>query len=269
MMFPRLEDYDRFLDGFVSGLEEYKDVCFYGYGSYFERKESFRPWISDFDGGLILDSEVVTDKKKIIELSELLEEASQGTNLDRNHFQFNLMDRGTNRDGRFLSYSDDYVEYIQSEGVVLTESDFVSEIGILKYKLPTLTSAAFNLRSLRNHLLLFRLNQGDQGYIVDRTISGMKKTVKFPKRLLLISDEKLIPRREAKETLEQRFTKVDWDEWERLESMLNEPVETVYHNLQYTETALELSIRSLALVEQMIKDYLDIYPEISGRELRR
>ena len=113
-------DYEEFLTCFSRRLStENKDVCFYVYGSYL--RGSFIAGISDIDGGLILPGGPISSRKKVILIAKSLDESLSDLDID---FDFNLTDRKTNLDGRFLSYSQSMTDYIKENGKVFSGPEY-------------------------------------------------------------------------------------------------------------------------------------------------
>jgi len=137
---PAKEEYDCFVRNFSHELSsKHPDVCFFAYGSFFDGNCDYGR--SDIDGGLIFNSGCVIDKKKLIEISEtlagLLREYPVKTG-------FNPMDTTSSQDGRFLSYSDDYTDFIKKFAKVLSGPDLLYQLNGRNFKSQSLQSASFN-----------------------------------------------------------------------------------------------------------------------------
>lgn len=175
-------DYDNFMDKFSSSLSRnFPDVCFYIYGSYLEGTCDYGR--SDIDGGLIVDSNFITDKTQVLGLARSFSEFCP-RELELN---FNLNDRGTNRDGRFLSYTTDYTNWLKKQGKVVCGPDYVSEMNGLDFKSGNLNSAAFNFRRTRNNFLEsfydLKNNPLKLGEKMDKSLQGLKS---LPKKLIAL-----------------------------------------------------------------------------------
>ena len=192
MRLPSKENYQKFIERFTKELsEKHPDICLYLYGS--NLRDDLDLGTSDIDGGIILDSEIITPKDKIKGLSKILS-LSQSTEGIKT--QFNLLDRQTNKDGRFLSYETNYITYIRQRAEIFGP-DFIKEIKSYEFRSGPTIQSARNLRSLRN-LLLYSEHLGWKNYkeFAEEVIEASRKAVKFPKNLILLQEKVLIENRE-------------------------------------------------------------------------
>ena len=151
MGFPRRDEYDKFMEVFANFVRtQHPSVCFYSYGSYVQG--DFVPGRSDIDGGLILDCGFVTPKDVVHDLANGLDATMMKTNPEIK-VQFNLVDRGISKNGRFLAYDDTYTNHLKRHGRIFAGPDFVQEMNGMNYKRESLRSVAYNLRQVRNGLL--------------------------------------------------------------------------------------------------------------------
>ena len=85
---------------------DFPEVCLYVYGS-FARGEHDSRKRSDIDGGFIFPGGVVLPQDRVLALGNALAEIHGRHKIK---LQFNLLDATTGKDGRFLSYTDDYTQ---------------------------------------------------------------------------------------------------------------------------------------------------------------
>ncbi len=184
------QDYEDFLSRFSEKLDKgHRDVCFYLYGSYITG--GFVSGVSDLDGGLILPGGPVSPRKKTLYIARCLDESLGDLNID---FDFNLLDRKTNNDGRFLSYSQSMTDHIQRSGKVFSGPyHFMDELNGPNYRNEDLKWASMVLRSLRNSLLSSYYDARiDYNDFKKRTKKNLQKAVKFPKQIVLVKHGELI-----------------------------------------------------------------------------
>jgi len=84
------------------------------YGSYV--RGDYVPGRSDIDAVLIFPEDVVTDKIAIGKISRLLYNILIETNVK---FQVTPLDTTVMKDGRFNSFTDDFIEYFRDEGRIM------------------------------------------------------------------------------------------------------------------------------------------------------
>lgn len=267
--FPKPDDYLKFLEIFSSHLKNgFKDICFYTYGSINNPRE-FYSGSSDIDAGLILDSGVISSKhrKKIKQLNEVLAEALIKTRI---RIDLNLLDRQTNCDGRFLSYSQSMTDHIKTDGRIISgPAYFLDELNGLNYRHEDLSHGAFNLRDLRNRFL-FSYYDSYNNYrdFAEGVLSNIKKAVKFPKQLVLIQTGKLIINKaEARKKLQEILEGVDLERIIELNSILRN-TGVLLKELKNRDNAIRLLEDSLDAVELIIRDYLLKYPLVSDKEVK-
>jgi len=265
---PTKQDYTRFMKEFTNELsEQLPNICFYTYGSINNGTCDYGR--SDIDGGLILDSGIVTPKNKILELSKLFSKALNNRGIET---QFNLLDRETCRDGRFLSYTEDYTAWLKDVGKVHCGPSYLKEMNGRDFKSGVLHSASFNFsgpKSVRNTALksLVYLNE-DKDKFVEKILSALDKVVKFPKKLIWLKEEKIIPSRtEAKKRLEKILEDVDLTMIDRIDKLFKKPKQ-LYSKLESVTDSLDLLLDSLGCMEAMVESYIKHFPKISERELK-
>ncbi|MDP2926305.1 MAG: hypothetical protein Q8N99_08050 [Nanoarchaeota archaeon] len=264
----RRENYEAFLEEFKERLGEgHLDVCFYVYGSIYDGKE-FVPGISDIDGGLILDSDrVVLDKGKLKDISEILADSLRRSRVD---IQFNLLDRITGNDGRFLSYTCDFTEFLRNSAQVLSGPDFISQLNGLDYKLGVLNAAAFNFRRIRNtSLCAYNLFENNHPKFLDSTIESLKLTAKFPIKLVYIrTGELILSRSHSRERLSGLIEGIDLSGAKEVSELIRNP-RKLHREMNNKYKAIEWLYLALDSCETMVEAYLREFPDISEREIGR
>ncbi len=263
---PTKENYDGFVMELVGGLgKKHPDICFYAYGSYIDGNCNYGR--SDIDGGLILNSGIVTPKEEVLDLAADLASAL-GKN--RVKTQFNLLDKGTCRDGRFLAYTKDYTDWIRRVGKVLSGPNYLEDLNGLDFKSGVLHNAAFNLRKARNNLLYsFDTINTDPNRFRERTEKVLETLAKLPKFLIwLRRGDIVVPRVRGREELRKMLGDVDLSFLEELEGLLTQPSK-FYSELEDTDRALSLMVKGVDTMEQMVQAYVREFPKASARELRK
>lgn len=266
---PTKKDYDFFVKGFADKLSQhFPDICFYVYGSYASGKANYGR--SDIDGGLILNEEFISPKNKIIMISDMLKQC-----LDKRRVktQFNLLDRGTNKDGRFLSYIVSYTDWIKRGGVVICGPDYRQEMKGLDFKAGELEAASFNFRRIRNGLLyssgdiIKGYNQeGNFGTSLEKAIIGLKG---LAKKLIFLQCGKLYPEAsESFQRIRRMFPELNLEVLKKVNALLRNPrrFREVLESGQSEELKFYQDI--LTQFEQIIQAYVVKFPKVSEREAR-
>lgn len=267
--FPKREMYTRFLDGFSTYLSrDHPNICFFTYGSINNPCE-FIPGISDIDGGIILDSRVVTRCKygKIRDLSIVLKDllVETGISLD-----LNLLDRETSIDGRFLSYAQSFTDHIKTSGKVITgPTHFIDGLNGFNYRDEDLVRCAMTLRSLRNRFLFSEYNhETNPVEFYEGVISNVKKVIKLPKQLILVQNRRLVKGNgESRKALEELLPGIDLKDLSRLVGEIRN-IGNVSKILNDKDRSIELLRDSLYVAESIIQDYLHRFPYACQKEAR-
>ncbi|MBU0957664.1 MAG: hypothetical protein KKF56_02535 [Nanoarchaeota archaeon] len=265
---PPIEAYKNFMIDFTRGLEtHHPDVCFYHYGSGCRGEWSPEKG-SDVDGGLILDEGVRTDKSKVLDISRMLRDCHRKNPIP---LQLNLNDRQTVVDGRFLSYTRDYLDHFERESEIVCGPDFLGEAKGFDYKSGPLYSAAFNLRKLRNRLLsLYDTLENGPHEFEENLLTSIGHAVKFPKKLIWLRgrDDIVTSFPESLKVLrEDVLPSFDVSLLEKLNSFRNIPLLNQLFKADL-ETCVQLYCQSCEAVEELVGAYIERYPEVSDRELR-
>jgi len=275
MNFPKREDYERLVQDISSKIER-SGICFYLYGS-FTRDSDFVPGRSDLDGGFILDANFVTSQADIVYLSHILrgclnvaeEIAGLSSNDPGIKVNFNLMDRATNRDGRFLAYDDSYADYLKVNARIVSGPDFIQEMNGMNYKRESLRSAAYNLRKVRNGLLTYCFDLQEDPQKARRTILSSLNTLwSMPKKILdSLGKELKFEKDTFFETFETVFPEYNSALYVEARWLRKDPLK--YHGiLNDMDEAFNLSLEFLNATEGMVKSYIERFPSVSQLEVR-
>jgi hypothetical protein len=265
---PSREDYVAFMEEFTRKLSrELPTTCFYTYGSINNGDCNYGR--SDIDGGLILDSGIITPKDKVLRLSKLFLTALNDKGIQT---QFNLLDRKTCRDGRFLSYTEDYTAWLKDTAKVCCGPNYLGEMVGRDFKSGVLHSAAFNFcgpGGVRNVLLYSLIDANKDGdEFVEKASKALEKVAKFPKKLIWLREGEIVPSRtEARKRLEKLLGDIDLTPIDRINILLNNP-QRLYDELANRDRAVDVLAESLESMEQMVDSYLRHFPNIGERELR-
>ena len=215
---------------------------------------------------MILPSQVLTDKEQILELARIFADAQKQKRIKT---QFNLLDLGTVRDGRFLSYGRDYTEWLKKEAKVVSGENYLGELNGLDFRSNPLQSAAFNFRRVRNLLFYsYHLAETEPKKLFEKTEVALESIAKFPKSLILLSDGRIIvSRKDAKKELETLVGNIDLSFIESLELLLRDPAR-FYSELENPYNSARLLSQGLECLERMILAYITKFPEVNDREAR-
>jgi len=268
---PSREDYQKFVEDFSDSVKRSKlETCFYLYGSFFN--EDFCPGTSsDLDGGLILDCEFVTPKDTVDKLAAALGHHLRESEVDL-RINFNLMERGVNRDGRFLAYDDTYTDYLKKNARISSGPDFLQEMNGMNYKRGALGSTAYNLRKVRNGLLMHFVNLEEDTIRARKNIFSSRNTLcSTQKKLIELSTGEIFLR--TNETFcrfKELFPNYDTKSLEEALSLKrdSENYHKVLGNLE-NRKSFELSKEFVTATELMIQEYVKQKPEASDFEVRR
>jgi hypothetical protein len=259
------QDYDHFVEMFGEDIRKVQpDTCFYLYGSYIRGRADFGR--SDLDGGIILNDDVVTDEKKIRELSSFIGICMAETRIP---IQFNLMDRETNRDGRFMSYTRGYIDSIKQTAKIVAGPDYVQEMNGLDFKSGALYASSFNLRELRNNLFKSHVIKFEDP---DEYSSNFQKSLErastFPKKMIYLAQDKLVEKKEeALNELQGMFPSLDLSILHEITGLLKSP-DRIYSISNDFQCSFNLSLKALNQSERLIKEYMKKFPNISEREAK-
>lgn len=262
---PGREEYERFMQEFCEQLNRhFSEVCFGYFGSYGKKRAVIGR--ADIDGFLIMPGEIVSDKKLVKGLSQVLASA-----LSRNRIrtQFNLLDEKSSLDGRFISYTKDYVDYLTKGAKVASGPLVHVNMRGYHFRSGVLHSASFNFSGpggVRN-ACLYSLDalQKDYKEFCELVEKAIDKAAKFPKKLVWLKEGKIIPCRRKSADALQSYLGKDYNKLHHINNVLDN-VQDLDDRLQDPEEALGLLYDGLEVMEQMIEDYICKYPNVGKRE---
>jgi hypothetical protein len=266
---PTGKDYTKFMEEFTREISrELPTTCFYTFGSI--NSDDCNYGRSDIDGGLILDSGIVTPKDKILKLSQSFLRVSNDKGIQT---QFNLLDRETCRDGRFLSYTEDYTNWLKESAKVCCGPDYLREMNGKDFKSGVLYNAAFNFcgpGGVRN-ALLYSLVYAEEGRdkFMRKVAKALEKVAKFPKKLIWLREGNIVTSRaKAKTRLEGLLEEMDLTALDRINALLNNP-QQLYEELANQDNAVNILREALGCMENMVNLYLKQFPKIGEREFKQ
>lgn len=258
MAIPIKEDYENFLEEFKKGLESIKGVSFFIYGSYL--RSDFAPGISIIDGFIVLD-DLFTTNKKINSLAGILINSLNKSN-NNIRTKFKVLDKGTASDGRFLTYSNDYVKSLRSNAVKKYGNYNLEDMNGLDYPSRELDSIANNLNDVRKGFL-YNTFKSDP----DKKDFPLRKLLQLPKQLINLSEKKLIEEKdESLKKFSNMFPLYNSLFVENIVELMKDPVK--YEEFFSKDENLNSSIECLTEMERMIKAYVGKFPKISDKEAK-
>lgn len=261
---PKREDYDSFLNSLSTGLKDFQGISFYIYGSR-PGDDNFVYGGSDIDGGFVLDGGVVIDRERVLGLSKLL---SSSKSLYPIRTDLNLLDTKSSIDGRFLSYSKNYVEWIKERGIFLVGDNYFDKFNGFQFKDDELKTLSMNLRSVRNSVL-------NSGYLIDNDYpsfelvfeDSLSKVTKAPKKFVWLREGKIEPsRRKSLEIVRNILPCCDLDYFDFLNDLKDNPLE-IDSLLLDPDKSLSVLLNSMNQLERIVNYYIDEFPEVSEREV--
>jgi hypothetical protein len=267
MKLPAKKNYSAFIREFSEELtEKHSDVCFYIYGSYTDKRADYGR--SDIDGGLILNADFVTNKGQIMDLAKILKNQVIRYEVET---QFNLIDRGSARDGRFLSYTKDYTDWIIKMREVICGPDYVDEMKGFDFKSGVLQAATFNFRRIRNNLLESLIDLSKNPKKFNRELKkATEALVSLSRKIIYLEDGEIRgPRGECIRIIKERYPKLDLTTMEKINDLFRKPRE--FMGIIFGKNVdLQFSIyqQVLTAYEEMIKAYVKKFPDVSKKEVR-
>jgi hypothetical protein len=260
---PKRDLYQQFADEMGEVVRtKYPHVCFFSYGSFARKTHDARKG-SDIDGGFVFPGGVLLPQNELLSLGDDLARVH-----DRNRvkLQFNLLDTVSSADGRFLSFTDDYVNDIHANGIVLSGPDLRDHLRGLQYKHSALNSAAFDVRKVRNFLLF-----ADDHYRIDPELFARKAhsvvsaAVKFPKKIVQLQTAALLTNAGEAHAQAGQLLGCDMSDFAQLERMTTISEEQIAANYRL---GIALYCGAATAVERLVGAYITKFPEISEREAR-
>ena len=265
---PCRREYFDFINRFSEDLTaHFPDVCFGVFGSIVSGGAVYGR--ADIDGFLIMDNGVVSDKQRVMGLSQIFARVLSRSRLKT---QFNLLDLESSVDGRFLSYTRDYTGWLKDSAITFSGPFHHLKMNGFDFKSGVLHSAAFNFSGpggVRNAALYsLDLLQRDYDEFSERVEAAIGKVAKFPKKLIWLKTGKIISgRRESQKILQRHLGGVNYDLLDEINDVLDD-VGELDRRLEDPEEALRLLYSGLEVMEQMVLSYIEKYPNIGKREAR-
>jgi hypothetical protein len=262
---PKKEDYEGFIKLMKKELSNYPDICFFTYGSSISngRIDIGR---SDIDGVIIVNCGLVIPLETIRSLSKIIFKCLKSHEVEAH---INLTTRECNRDGRFMSYTQDFIECFEKFAVIHSGPDYLCEMRGLQYKAGPLNAAAIDLRDVRNGLLFADYNLYKNSDIFNKSfINAMECFAKMPKKLLWLRGREIISSRfEAADTLKNILPELDYSFLNKINNLLSNPP-AIDLLLKNSKQVLLVYEEILINLEKMIEAYIKKFPNISSRESR-
>jgi hypothetical protein len=267
MTIPTSADYETFLKEFSDELKHIKGVSFFIYGSHL--RDDFVPGVSGIDGFLVLDDFFVTDKDAIGKLASNLDSSLRKSNINIKT-KFNVLDKGIALDGRFLTYSKNYVDSLKSNAVRKFGKYELENMNGFDYKNPELTSIANNLNDVRKGFLYNNFNYYSQkrDFYEKDMKSPLKKLAQLPKQLINLSTGILFEDKdESFNEFLKRFPEYYDDSLvRRVNALMKDPVK--YESFWDDDGCFRFSLDCLSEMEKMIKIYTEKFPKVSDIEVK-
>lgn len=266
MRTPISEDYQTFLETFSNELESIKGVSFFIYGSHL--RDDFVSGVSDIDGFLVLNDNFITNKVVLEKLAKGLSLSLKDSNIWIKT-QFNILDEGNAHDGRFLSYSKNYVDSLKKSAVKIHGKYNLKNMNGFDFKNAELTSITHNLHKVRQGFLYNEFNNyfNKKDFYEHDLKSPLKKLAQLPKQLLNLSKGVLF---EDKDKSLEAFLK-EFPEYEgsfvRDVNKLMKDSDKYERFLEEAES-ISFSRECLSEMEKMIKVYVEHFPDPRENEVR-
>jgi hypothetical protein len=266
MRIPDAIDYRTFLREFLDELKLYGGVSFFTYGSHL--RDDFVAGVSDIDGFLMLDKSFITDKDLIGELATSLSSSLKRSNW-KIKTQFNVLDRGIAKDGRFLAYSKNYVDFFKKNAVRVYGDYNLEEMNGFDYKNAELTSIAHNLHKVRQGFLYNDAHNyfKKKDFYESDLKSPLKKLAQLPKQLLNLSKGVLYQEKDnSLEEFLKEFPEYEGSFVRDVNRIMKDSVK--YERFLDEEESIYFSKECLTEMEKMIKVYVEKFPKPRENEVK-
>lgn len=253
------ENYERFLDKFTHGLKgmDYPGLSFMGYGSVFRNK--YTPGISDIDGILVFPENIVTDKSRLREVSDIIAFA-----LEHNPIVFQLFptDKGIIKYPLFNALGSAWEGYLPNETKIILGPDYRPEMKCRDQIPPEAHSIAWNLKKTRTKFLFARYNQDtDYDRFFKGFMSALKSPTSFPKYMHYLMTGKFVA---------DRFSTIDFLK-ETLPNLDVEPlqkIKKVYSNADYLKKLRDKPEEIIDFWEEIITFFESAIKEFVKKDLK-
>jgi len=255
---PEEKNYTDFIEKITKGLNELNEqgLCLMLHGSYV--RGDYIPGRSDIDATLILPNDVITDKKLLREISQITYHALEGNEVP---FQVTPLDITTMRDGRFNSYTNEFMAYFKTEGKIVVGPDYRDEITCLESKIGDLGALSFNLRKIRIGLVFAEKNKReDYERFLDNLMKTLNAVSRGSKQVLYLTDGQLRKNRfSALKEMPQTFPNINLEPLEEIHHLFHklDRLDKVYRK---PEEVQRLTEKSTTFLEEVIREFIRKYP---------
>ena len=248
---PTAENYQDFLNKIVGGLGSLSGLSLMLYGSFV--REDYDLGRSDIDSVLTFPHDVVIPREFMHEASVIVHEALKGNNVP---FQVSPVDIKTMKDGRFNSFTDDFYDYFNQEGIVVVGPDYRREMVCLQYKRGEESVLSHNLRKTRQGLL-FSEHYRNEDYekLLESFGATLRSASRGSKQLLFLADGELrLNRFSALKELPKHFPEVDVSPLEKIRYLFTNP-EKLDDLFRSPDELMDVWYSAEAFFEEVIRSY--------------
>ncbi len=259
---PTERNYHNFLEKLVKNLNglDCDGLSLMLYGSFV--RGDYVPGRSDIDSVIIFPHDVVIDKKLLHEISLSIYESLK---TDYIPFQVSPLDVTIMRDGRFNSFTDDYLDYFKSERRVVVGPDYIDEMVCLPSKTRVESPLSHNLRRARIGVLFSSYNQQrDYEEFLDNFNETLNAASRSSKQILSLIEGKVRRNRfSALEAINRLFPSVDTEPLERIRYLYTNPDELDVLYRKPDELIIVWN-SALTFFEELIREYIREFPNKEG-----
>lgn len=204
------EYYHRILNTLKTAVQANSPHCsLLIYGSNAFQRSDLKPGISDIDGILYFNADVVTDKKLLRGMNEYLIGNFNIIRPSPMSFLIDIavVDKGIANDGRYIPYGDSFNETLhQAHDLDIIGNDFRKEINLVDKVSPLEIKLGSGLNSLRRYILFESGNQHIDKY--NAPFRCMQILLGLGRKVASVADNQPIERKaEGVEYLKKRFPK--------------------------------------------------------------
>lgn len=255
---PKKDDYLQFEQQLISEFSNpsLENLTIMLYGSYV--RGDYTAGRSDIDGVMIFPDDVVIDKLKLLQCSNILAKI-----LTENYvpFQVSVNDITTLKDGRFMTYSYEFKKYFQKERKIILGNNYINEINFMDEKSGILHAAAFNLRKSRTGLLFSKYHQEHEPETLIKNFQkGLDTALNGTKQIAYLTNEKLIENKFLSlGYISENYSEINLETLFHAKYLYQNPKELdlIYHE---PDTMIKLWASALSTFEELIKEYIKQNP---------